>query len=319
MKPPLYGLDSLTQKYLPLLPSIFKLLIMQNYFSRPLPHLMLLVFCMLMCLLATTFVMTALDDVLASRVYWQMAIQSLVIFLLPTYLAMRLVRRHALTRLGLRHTPKIGSAIHAIVLMMTILPFVNLTAGLNAALPLPDWAIRMEEESDKFIEQILMIDNWQNFGLNLLWIALMPALCEEMFFRGFVQNTLHRYLSNVHWTIFISALIFSAFHLQFVSFLPRVFLGIVMGYLFYWSGSLWLSVLAHFANNAMAVCVYFYITYNQLPITMDDIDVAIGGKNTSMAIVSVVVSMAILGCIYYIEHKKKIDAAVEKMKEENSL
>jgi membrane protease YdiL (CAAX protease family) len=281
---------------------------MQNYFSRPLPHLMLLMMCIVCCTLCVSLagmVLAALGiPHVRDSVYWLLTIQNIGMFLLPAYLAMRLVHRHALTRLGLRHLPKIVCVLCTVMLPLAIAPFVNLTAELNALLPLPDWAAELEKSAEQLTATLLATEDPQVFGLNLLCIALMPALVEEIFFRGFIQNTLHRLFGNPHWAIFVTAAVFSAFHMQFGSFLPRLALGIMLGYLFHWSKSLWLSIAAHFVNNAIAVCVYFYLTCNQLPITA--VDAAMQG-NTIITAAFTLTAALLLFCIYFEYHRDKAE------------
>ncbi|GHT79887.1 hypothetical protein FACS189467_0490 [Bacteroidia bacterium] len=237
------------------------------------------------------------------EIYYLLVVQNIGMFLLPAYLATRLVHRHALTRLGLAHKAKILSSLFVVGLAVSILPFISFTAALNALVPFPDWIVAMEKSAADLTNQLLFTDQWEYFGLNLLVMAAMPALVEEIFFRGFLQNLVHRWTKNAHWAIFVTALIFSAFHLQFISFLPRLLLGIILGYLFYWSGSLWLSVIAHFVNNAMGICVYFYVKYNQLPFNPDAIDAAMQ-SNTLIAIASAVTAGLLLNCIFQVERTK---------------
>src|SRR5207344_1198984 len=96
-----------------------------------------------------------------------------------------------------------------------------------------------------------------SLAINLFIIAFLPALGEELFFRGMMQKLFSQLTKNNHLAIIITSIIFSAIHLQFYGFLPRMVLGIFLGYLLVWSGSLWLPILAHFVNNASAVLFTF--------------------------------------------------------------
>ena len=104
---------------------------------------------------------------------------------------------------------------------------------------------------------MLTVDTFGGLLFNLLVIALIPAVGEELTFRGVLQQSLTRGLKNPHVAIFLSAAIFSFIHFQFLGFLPRMFLGILLGYMFYVSGSLWTSILMHFVNNGAAVVLYY--------------------------------------------------------------
>jgi len=94
--------------------------------------------------------------------------------------------------------------------------------------------------------------------VNLLMIGVLAAIGEELIFRGLFQGLLTRMLKNPHIAILITALLFSAFHFQFFSFLPRFVLGIVLGYLMYLGRSIWFPIIAHFVNNAMGVIYYYF-------------------------------------------------------------
>ncbi|MCC6601199.1 MAG: CPBP family intramembrane metalloprotease [Crocinitomicaceae bacterium] len=97
----------------------------------------------------------------------------------------------------------------------------------------------------------------------LFAIAVIPALSEELFFRGTLQPLLIRATGRPHEAIWITAILFSFIHFQFYGFLPRVLLGAMLGYAVYWSGSLWTSIIAHFINNALAA-IFFHINGQQL-------------------------------------------------------
>jgi hypothetical protein len=132
-------------------------------------------------------------------------------------------------------------------------------------------------------------------------------VCEEVFFRGYVQRVLRDWVKNPHLTIFCTALFFSAFHLQFAGFVPRFLLGAMLGYLFYWSGSLWLSVTAHFTNNAIAVCAYFYLSYNKLPVNMQEVDAAVQGGTFTALLSIILVSYFMYGVFISEKLRRKME------------
>jgi hypothetical protein len=88
-------------------------------------------------------------------------------------------------------------------------------------------------------------------------IALLPAIAEELIFRGVFQTIFQRLFRSGHLAIWVTSLIFSTIHFQFFGFIPRLILGLVFGYLFYWSGTLWLPVISHFLNNAFPVIMTY--------------------------------------------------------------
>lgn len=139
-------------------------------------------------------------------------------------------------------------------------PTISLTNLLNKQLVLPPfleqlelWMIAKEEEMEKLVNLLLNEQGIVPFVSNLLVIALLAAVTEEFLFRGALQRIIEKWTSNHHIVIWSAAILFSAIHLQFYGFLPRMLLGAYFGYLLYWSKNIWLPVFAHFINNATAV------------------------------------------------------------------
>lgn len=149
------------------------------------------------------------------------------------------------------------SAFLVIVIMMLITPFIGWLLEMNMSIPFPDWILRLGNDSEKIVESFLKMNHLGDLIFNLLVIAIVPAIGEELLFRGYLQQSFSNWLSNPHVAIIVTAVLFSAIHLHFQAFLPRFILGVLLGYLFYWSGSLWLPILAHFANNAQAVIISY--------------------------------------------------------------
>jgi len=114
-----------------------------------------------------------------------------------------------------------------------------------------------EESAKKLTELFLDADNEGEFLINFLMIAILPAIGEELLFRGILQRYLIEWLKNKHIGVLIASILFSALHLQFFGFFPRLLLGIFFGYLLLWSRNLWLPIFAHFINNGVAVIFYF--------------------------------------------------------------
>ena len=114
----------------------------------------------------------------------------------------------------------------------------------------------LEETAKLATEKMLKADSFGGMLFNLLIVALIPAVGEELTFRGVVQQSLTRKM-NPHVAIFLSAAIFSFIHFQFYGFLPRMFLGLLLGYMFYITNSLWTSIAMHFANNGTVVVLYY--------------------------------------------------------------
>lgn len=147
------------------------------------------------------------------------------------------------------------------VLMFFANGIIDISAKINKAMiPENSFLERAfkptEEMAERITKLMLDLDATVPMWLTFLSIAIIPALLEELSFRGVVQPLLAKMTGNVHAAIWITAALFSLIHVQFYGFLPRMLMGALLGYLVIWSGSLWASILAHFANNALAIVLY---------------------------------------------------------------
>ncbi len=169
--------------------------------------------------------------------------------------------------------PQITLLALVLVMMVISMPFMEWTALWNQKMhfpeflgPLESWMKAKEAEAMRMTIVLLSVANVWDFMVNLFMIALLPAVAEELMFRGGVQRSFNRMFGNPHVAIWLSAFIFSAIHVQFYGFLPRILLGAAFGYIYLWSGSLWYAMLAHFLNNAFAVGMAWYLQLKNLPL-----------------------------------------------------
>ena len=149
-----------------------------------------------------------------------------------------------------------------LLLSIVILPIVALLSQWNEAIKLPEgalqhWLANLDEQAETITRMLTFRHSYSNLLLNILVLALIPAIGEEFMFQGTIQAFLTKWSRKPHLAIWITALIFSTIHFQFSGFIPRLLLGAYLGYLFYWSRSLWLPVLAHFLHNALSLLVDF--------------------------------------------------------------
>ena len=157
----------------------------------------------------------------------------------------------------------------AIATMVCAIPAINLLAEVNSRFldwllansdcsrETIEWMKAREEEATVLTERFLQADSFGGMLVNIGLMALMPALAEEMSFRGVLQGVLSRQRSEVsHIAIWVTAFIFSAIHFQFYGFVPRMLLGAMFGYMLAWTGSLWVPIVMHFVNNGVAVVSY---------------------------------------------------------------
>lgn len=122
-----------------------------------------------------------------------------------------------------------------------------------------EWARERENEAERQTLALTKMISVTDLLLGIIVIAVLPAIGEEFVFRGIIQNELWRGTKNIHVAIWFAAVLFSAIHLQFFGFIPRMILGAIFGYLYYWSASLWVPVVAHFVNNCVQIiALYLY-------------------------------------------------------------
>ncbi|WP_146153553.1 CPBP family intramembrane glutamic endopeptidase [Adhaeribacter arboris] len=119
------------------------------------------------------------------------------------------------------------------------------------------WAKSKEETLKVLTNQLTVFDNPGQFLFGMLIFGLIPAIGEEIVFRGLLQRSLNRVLRNTHVAVWVAAFIFGAIHMQFYGFIPRMLLGAILGYLYAWSGNIWVPIAGHFMNNGFTVLVLY--------------------------------------------------------------
>jgi membrane protease YdiL (CAAX protease family) len=185
-------------------------------------------------------------------------------YLLPAIFTAWLLNRKPIKLLGFSPEVKPSQAGLTVLIIFISLFVSTSLAYFNHIIPIPaDWKIsfdKLETNYNQQVEAIVSLKNTSDYIIALIVMAFLPAVCEETLFRGGLQNFMARSTKNYWLSILVVSLIFSAAHFSYYGFLSRFFLGIVLGLIFQYSGKLWLSILAHFLNNALALTVmYFYI------------------------------------------------------------
>ena len=151
------------------------------------------------------------------------------------------------------------------VTLLLLLPLISLLAQFNQNIVFPKhwqaletWLRALEAKNNALVERMISSSPlYFSIGLNLFFMAIVPAVCEEFFFRGTLQPYLSKYFKQPLWAILITAFIFSAFHLDFFGFIPRFILGIYLGVAVYRTKSLWGAIWAHFLNNGVALLAFY--------------------------------------------------------------
>jgi len=232
-------------------------------------------------------------------------------FILPALFLAYTFSSSASNYLHLDKKARPDSVFLVFILLIAAVPLINFLGELNSHMQLPSWMEGVEqqmksteEQAAKLTEKFLVIQTPWQFIYAMIMIAVLPALGEELLFRGILQRIFSEWSGGKHTGIWATAILFSAMHMQFYGFIPRLLLGVMLGYLFLWSGSLWLPILAHFINNGAAVIASYMYKHDTLSVNPD----TIGTENDFTAVlVSAVLTAGLLWMVWRREGRKPAD------------
>lgn len=195
--------------------------------------------------------------------------QDLIIFISTPLLTQFFLWKDSTKKTLQLKIPNLIILILGVIAITSISPLIDVLSTWNQGLQLPeslkaieDWMINTEKAAEVATNTLLNTDSWGGFIMNIIIIAIMAGIGEELMFRGVIQKILIGWTKNIHLGILYTAIIFSAIHFQFYGFVPRMILGMVLGYLYIWSKSLWVPVIAHAINNALTV-IFTPNTFNK--------------------------------------------------------
>lgn len=143
-----------------------------------------------------------------------------------------------------------------LLLLFFAYPLIGLSAAVFEDV---DWASQMDEGSIDALMKMLQMDNFGDLLVNLIIVAVLPAIGEELLFRGIIQKELVSRFANHHVAIILASVIFSGVHLQIQGFLPKFIIGIILGYAYYWTKSIWYPMILHFVNNGLQTLILFFV------------------------------------------------------------
>ena len=230
-----------------------------------------------------------------------LTIQDVLAFIAPAVVAMAIIYRRPLQAMCLDRAPS-WRAIGVVVIFYVIsMPAMNWLVAMNEAMTLPSWmsglesAMRaLEDSAAEATENLLNINSVGELVSCLLVVGLMAGLSEEMLFRGAMQRIMQDSRLGNDAVVWLTAILFSALHLQFFGFVPRMLLGVWLGYLLVWTRSLWVPIIAHTLNNSSVVLFSYLANKGVVPKGFgDNLGVAADGTFSSLALVSLVASLAI--------------------------
>lgn len=189
---------------------------------------------------------------------------SFLIFPVPALVVASLNGGNPVSKLGFNEAISFNQV--SLVIFMVIGGFMvsGALGRLNEMLPIPSSAEayfhRLEDEYNKEVMSIGNMKSFYDYIMSIIVLALLPGIFEEMLFRGCLQKIFVALARNTFWGILITSIIFSAVHFSYYGFLPRLFLGVLLGYIFHISKNIWLNITAHFLNNAYPVTVMYMLS-----------------------------------------------------------
>ena len=210
-----------------------------------------------------------------NAIKWLQLIYSIGAFGLSAVLVAGLKRPNPLDYLQAKKNINLEMLFYGIVLMTICTPLISTTYYYNQLLhfgSLDKFFRNMELEEADLTKAFLNVHNWKGLLFNVFIIGLVAAVVEEFLFRGVLQNMLNENFKNIHVSIFITAALFSAIHMQFLGFIPRMLMGVVLGYMYAYSGNIYTNIVAHFFNNASQVVMSYFFYNKMTDIDMDKID-----------------------------------------------
>ncbi|MDE5744086.1 MAG: CPBP family intramembrane metalloprotease [Paramuribaculum sp.] len=185
--------------------------------------------------------------------------QDITFFIMPAIITAIICCRQPADFLMIKKFPKPFMILLTIGIIIASIPMMNTIIEWNMSLQLPEnmhgieeWMRNSEKNAQRFTEVLLGGTGIKSYIAALLIVGILAGFSEELFFRGTIQRLFTTSGVNIHLAVWTTAFIFSAIHLQFYGFIPRLLLGVFFGYAVAWSGNLWLGIIAHFTNNAIA-------------------------------------------------------------------
>ncbi|MBO4804185.1 MAG: CPBP family intramembrane metalloprotease [Muribaculaceae bacterium] len=244
-----------------------------------------------------------------------LTLQDVLAFILPAVAAMAIFYRRPLHAMCLDSAPGWKWILIVVLFYLVSLPAMNWLVDFNAGMKLPSWMSGVEnwmkaseDLADESTKQLLDIHSVGMLLITVFVVGFMAGLSEEILFRGAIQRTMQDSRLNIHFVIWFVALIFSAFHMQFYGFIPRMMLGAWLGYLLVWSRSLWVPIIAHTLNNSTVVFMSYLANKDVVAKDMGDtLGLPAEGQFPWLALCSIALSIALAVCAgrYFRNSEKK--------------
>ncbi len=210
-----------------------------------------------------------------NAIMWMQAVDTLVMFFLPVYFFALICYRNPTKFIGFNTRINYRQVLILLAILVLTFPLSGALAELTKMIPIPhSWEIYFKAKEAERVTQekaLINITTFSEYLISLIIIGLLPAIFEEVCFRGGLQNILTRWFKGPWIAIILTSIIFSAVHISYYGFLVRAVLGVFLGLIFYYSGSLWLSILFHFLYNGLQVTA-LYATSTSITKNSKDIE-----------------------------------------------
>lgn len=257
----------------------------------------------LLCLMAVGLVvaLAAIQLLGSENMLTALTLQDVIVFIAPAVASMAIFYRKPLNAMCLDRAPRWAWLLIVVLFYCVSLPAMNWLVDLNAGMKLPAsmsgleaWMKQTEELAAKGTEQLLDIHSVGKLLATVFVVGFMAGLSEEILFRGAALRTMQDSRLNTHVVVWTVAAVFSAYHMQFYGFLPRMVLGAWLGYLLVWSRNLWVPIIAHTLNNSTVVVMSYLANKGIVAKEMSDtLGLPAEGAFPWLALCSLVASIAL--------------------------
>ena len=210
-----------------------------------------------------------------NAIKWLQLIYSIGAFGLSALLVAGLKRQNPFDYLKANGKINLEMIFYGIVLISICTPIISTTYYYNQMIhfgSLDSMLRKMELENADLTKAFLNVHTWKGLLFNVFIIGVVAAVVEEFLFRGVLQNMLGEAFKNKHIAVFVTAAVFSAIHFEFLGFIPRMLLGVILGYTYVWSGNIYTNIIAHFFNNASQVVMAYFFYNNMTTMDMDKVE-----------------------------------------------
>jgi len=230
---------------------------------------------------------------------------SIITFVLPAVVFSYLKRNHLTQYHSFKFPIGLGFLGLTILSVFVFFPAMTQSYLWNQAVELPSFLSgleellkSLEEQAATLTESFLQMDNIGDLLLNLFMVGVVAGFSEEILFRGTIQKFLGEWSGNHHLAIIVTGFFFSLFHMQFYGLLPRWLLGILFGYLFFWSKNIWLPIIAHTVFNSSQVLAYYFSQMGAIDVNVDEVE--------TMPLIAVLISVVLTTIVMYLFYQRRV-------------